>query len=315
MMKKDLFGGNKLAHTYSIVARDPATGEMGAAAQSHWFAVGATVSWAEAGVGAIVTQAMANVSFGPRGLDLLKQGQTAPEVLAELLKADDGRDLRQVAIVDTQGRVAAHTGQKCMAAAGHYAGDNFSVQANMMLRDTVWPAMVHAFEQSRGPLAERMVTALEAAEAEGGDIRGKQSAAILVVKGQSTGEIWADRLIDLRVEDHPEPALELKRLLRIFRAYEYMNQGDLTLEKNDTDGAFKAYSAAEAMAPDNLEIKFWHAISLANLNRLAEALPIFQEVFAQNDQWAMLIERLPPTGTLKMSQEDLARILAERVHR
>jgi uncharacterized Ntn-hydrolase superfamily protein len=235
--------------------------------------------------------------------------------LVELLKADEGRDLRQVAIVDAEGRVAAHTGQRCMAAAGHYVGDNFSVQANMMLRNTVWPAMARAFEQSRGPLAERMVTALEAAEAEGGDIRGKQSASILVVKGQSTGEIWTDRMIDLRVEDHPEPVPELKRLLRIFRAYEYMNQGDLALEKNDTDGAFKAYSAAEALVPDNLEIKFWHAISLANLNRLAEALPIFKEVFAQNDQWAMLLERLPPTGTLTISREDLARILAERVHK
>ena len=311
MRNTQLYTHQHLVHTYSIVARDPVSGEMGVAVQSHWFSVGSVVSWAEAGVGAIATQAMVNVSLGPRGLELLRQGQAAPEVVAKLINADEGRDLRQLAVVDAQGNVAAHTGPKCIAAAGHYVGDNFSVQANMMLYDTVWPAMARAFGQSSGLLAERMVIALEAAEAAGGDIRGKQSAAILVVKGQPTGEPWTDRMIDLRVEDHPDPVQELKRLLRVFRAYEYMNQGDLALEKNDVDGAFKAYHTAETMLPDSLEVKFWHAVSLANLGRVAEALPIFQQIFAQNDQWAMLVERLPATGALTVSPEDLGRILAQ----
>jgi uncharacterized Ntn-hydrolase superfamily protein len=181
-----------------------------------------------------------------------------------------------------------------------------------MLNDSVWPAMANAFAQSEGHLAERMVTALEAAQAEGGDIRGKQSAALLVVKGQATGEIWEDRPIDLRVEDHPEPVQELKRVLHIFRAYEHMNQGDEALEKNDVAGALKAYRTAEAMMPDNLEMKFWHAISLVNSNMLSEALPMFKAIFAQDDHWAIVAQRLPGVGLLEVSEEDLKRIMLLR---
>ena len=176
------FNGEPLAHTYSIVAIDEETGELGVAVQSHWFSVGSIVSWAEAGVGAIATQSLVNVSFGPRGLDLLKQGKTAQEAIDELITSDEGRDFRQLAIVDAQGRVATHTGKKCIADAGHKQGKNYSVQANMMLNKKIWPAMAKAFENSIGPLAERLLTALKAAEAAGGDIRGQQSAAILVVK-------------------------------------------------------------------------------------------------------------------------------------
>jgi len=200
----------KLAHTYSIVARDPQSGEMGVAVQSHWFSVGSIVPWAEAGVGAIATQSFVNVSFGPRGLQLLREGKTAAEVVKELIAADEGRDVRQLAIVDSKGNVAAHTGAKCVPEAGHHIGDNYSVQANLMLNDRVWPAMAEAFEASSGPLAERMIVALEAAQEAGGDIRGKQSAALVVVKARSTGKIWEDRVIDLRVEDHSEPVQELK---------------------------------------------------------------------------------------------------------
>jgi len=201
--------------TYSIVARDSATGELGVAVQSHWFSVGAVVPWAEAGVGAVATQSFIDPSYGALGLDLMRAGKSAPEALAALLAADAQRDVRQVGMVDARGRVARHTGRLCIPAAGDQAGAQYVVQANLMERATVWPAMARAFEAATGDLAERLMAALEAAEAEGGDIRGRQSAALLVVKAHSTGRPWADRRFDLRVEDHPEPLPELRRLLRL----------------------------------------------------------------------------------------------------
>jgi uncharacterized Ntn-hydrolase superfamily protein len=300
-----------LAHTFSIVARDPETGELGVAVQSHWFSVGSIVSWAEAGVGAIATQSFVNVSFGPRGLELLKEGKTAQEVLKILIEADEGRDVRQLAIIDAKGNVAAYTGKKCIPDAGHIMGENFSVQANMMLNDKVWSAMEQAFKQSKGHLAERMIAALEAAQEVGGDIRGKQSAAILVVKGKSSGKVWEDRLIDLRVEDHPEPIHEIKRLLTVFRAYEFMNQGDLAIEKNDVEGALTAYGAAEAMFPDNLEMKYWHAVSLANIGMIDQALPIFKSIFEKDRNWLLLTERLPQVDLLKVDPKALKKILSQ----
>jgi len=297
-------------HTYSIVARDPKTGEMAVAVQSHWFSVGSVVSWAEAGVGAIATQALVNVSLGPTGLGLLKQHRSAQEALDELLASDEGRDVRQLAIVDSRGRVAAHSGKNCIPEAGHIIGEGFAVQANMMLNDQVWPAMADSFRESTGPLPERVLASLKAAQEAGGDIRGKQSAAILVVRPESSGRIWEDRLIDLHVEDHPEPVEELHRLLGVFRAYQHMNEGDLAIEKGDTRAALAAYSAAEAMCPDNLEMQFWHAISLANLGMMADALPIFGKVFARDRNWAVLAERLVTVGLLKVSDDSLTAILS-----
>jgi len=305
------FYSDPLAHTYSIVARDPETGEMGVAVQSHWFSVGSDVSWAEAGVGAIATQSLVNVSYGPRGLEMLKKGMSAQEVVDALIEADDGQDVRQLAVVDAKGGVATHTGKRCIPEAGHYTGENFSVQANMMLKNTVWGAMAKAFQESEGPLAERMVAALEAAQAEGGDIRGKQSASILVVKGESTGKLWEDRMIDLRVEDHPEAVQEIKRILSLYRAYEYMNKGDLALEHNDVDGALENYGAAEALFPDNLEMKYWHAISLANIGKIDESLPIFHEVFQKNNHWRILTERLPSVQLLNIEEMELKKILSQ----
>lgn len=298
-----------LAHTYSIVARDPATGELGVAVQSHWFSVGSLVTWAEAGVGAIATQAFVNASFGPRGLELLRQGLSAPEVVKTLIAADEGREVRQLAIIDSQGQVAAHTGGNCIPAAGHHLGDNYVVQANLMLNEQVWPAMAAAFEASQGPLAERLVTTLAAAQAVGGDIRGQQSAALLVVKGVNTGQIWEDRLIELRIEDHPQPVTELQRLLQIHRAYEYMNRGDEAMERNDVAGALEAYRRAEALYYDNPEMKFWHAVSLANAGQVTAALPMFQEIFSQDQLWATLLGRLPTVGLLRITPGDLATIL------
>ncbi|HWQ29053.1 MAG TPA: DUF1028 domain-containing protein, partial [Dehalococcoidia bacterium] len=205
------------AHTYSIVARDPATGALGVAVQSHYFSVGSIVSWAEAGVGAVATQSIANVDYGPRGLALMREGLSASQALSALLENDPGRDVRQVAMVDARGGVAAHTGTRCIPAAGHLSGDGFSVQANLMANDSVWPAMRDAFERSDGELADRLLAALEAAQNAGGDIRGQQSAALLVVSGERSHEPWRGRLFDLRVEDHPEPVAELKRLVRLRR--------------------------------------------------------------------------------------------------
>jgi uncharacterized Ntn-hydrolase superfamily protein len=196
---------NRPIHTYSIVARDPATGEIGVAVQSHWFSVGAVVPWVEAEVGGVATQSIADPSYGKLSLDLMRAGKSAPQALSALLASDQGRELRQVAMIDAQGRVAAHTGELNIPAAGHQTGENYSVQANLMLNDRVWPAMADAFESAEGDLAERMMQALEAAQAVGGDIRGEQSAALVVVAGRNTGQPWSDRRFDLRVEDSSEP--------------------------------------------------------------------------------------------------------------
>ena len=303
--KSDIF-----THTYSIVARDSVTGDMGVAVQSHWFSVGSVVSWAEPGVGAIATQSLVNVSFGPRGLALLKKGKTAPEVLNILIENDDGREFRQVAIIDKNGNVATFTGKNCIPDAGQIIGKNFSVQANMMLNNKVWPAMAEAFGKSKGPLAERMVEALKAAEAAGGDIRGQQSASILVVCGSSTGKLWEDRLIDLRVEDHPQAVKEIDRVLKVHRAYEHMNQGDLAIELGDEEKALKEYSAAEKMFPDNIEMKYWHAVSLVNMGKLEDSLPIFKIVFEQDSNWIELTKRIVPNGLLKVDQTILDKIIS-----
>lgn len=300
------------AHTYSIVARDTLTGEMGVAVQSHWFSVGTIVTWGEAGVGVVATQSFVNPAFGPDGLALLKQGFSAKQALDSLIAGDEGRDFRQVAILDVNGNVAAYTGSNCIEAAGHLIGENFSVQANLMLNSEVWPAMYNAFKNSTGPLAERLLAALEAAENAGGDIRGKQSAAILVVRGDATGKLWQDRVVDIRVDDSPEPLIELKRLLKVHRAYEHMNNGDLAVEKGDMELALKEYSAAEELFPDNLEMKYWHAVALANNNRLKEALPIFREVFLSDENWRILTPRLIKNGLLMVSEVELNEIMELR---
>ncbi len=297
-------------HTYSIVARDARTGELGVAVQSHWFSVGTSVAWAEAGIGAVATQSFIDPSYGPLGLALMRAGRSAPDALKGLLAADEGRDVRQVAMIDATGRVAAHTGARCIPAAGDHVGEGYSVQANLMEKDTVWPAMAKAYEASRGDLAERLLAALEAAESQGGDIRGRQSAAILVVKGVSSGRPWQDRLFDLRVEDHPSPVVELRRLVTLQRAYNLMNEGDLAVEKKDDAGALKAYSSAEALVLDNAEMAYWHAVALVNMGRVDEALPVFAKAFRLHPKWRDLTPRLPKAGLLPDDPGLIARIVA-----
>jgi uncharacterized Ntn-hydrolase superfamily protein len=300
-----------LVHTYSIVARDPVTRDMGVAVQSHWFSVGTVVTWGEAGVGAIATQAFANVSFGPRGLQLLRQGMDAKSALDSLIDSDEAREMRQLAILDAKGGIAAHTGKKCIPFAGHIVEADHSVQANMMINGKVWPAMDRAFRSVKGPLSERMLRALEAGEAAGGDIRGRQSAALLVVRGKSTGNSWEDRLVDLRVDDSAEPLVELRRLLAIHQAYEQMNQGDAALEKGKMAQARAHYSSAERLFPENEEMRFWHAVTLASNGLLEESLPLFKDVFRRNKNWRALAKRLVPTGQLLVDEAGLAHIVAQ----
>lgn len=302
------FSDNPLTHTYSIVAYDSETGDIGVAVQSHWFSVGTVVCWGEAGVGVIATQSFVNASFGPRGLELLKKGKSPQEVVDELIQSDEGRDFRQLAVLDAKGNAAAYTGKNCIQPAGHIVGKGFSVQANLMSTDKVWPAMAKAFQKSKGPLAERMMAALEAAETAGGDIRGKQSAAMLIFSGKPTGKIWEDKLVDLRVDDNPEPLKELKRLLKVHRAYEHMNNGDMAVEKNDMEKAMKEYSAAMEMFPENLEMKYWTAVTLANSGRFNEALLLFKEVFSKDKNWKDLTPRLIPNGLLKVSEKEIKEI-------
>lgn len=287
--------------TYSIVAHDAATGQLGVAVQSHWFSVGPIVPWVEPGVGAVATQSFVEPAYGPLGLELMRMGRSAQQALDALISTDEGEAVRQVAFVDAEGNVAVHTGSRAIAAAGHRTGDGYSVQANMMENATVWDAMAEAYEAAEGDLAERLLAALEAAEAEGGDIRGKQSAAILVVGPEDTGRPWADRLFDLRVEDHPEPVAELQRLVGLQRAYQKLNEGDGHVTEGDIEAAMASYSAAMELVPDeatNGEAPFWVGVTLASVGRVDEALPYLARAQAQDARWAELVGRLPAAGLL-----------------
>jgi len=297
-------------HTYSIVAFDKNTGELGVAVQSHWFSVGSVVPWVEAGVGAVATQSFVEPSYGPLGLELMRAGKSAEDSLAALLKADKNEASRQVGMVDARGKAVAHTGKNCIPEAGHFIGDGFSCQANLMLKNTVWKAMARAFETTKGELVDRLLAALEAAEQEGGDIRGKQSAAVIVVKGKSSGVWWKDRIYDLRIEDHPNPVPELKRLIRLNKAYNHMNKGDEFLTENKVAEAVKEYTKGMEIYPDNPEMIFWPAVTMASSGKVEESLPLFRKVFAMDPNWAVLLPRLPKVGQFPDDKKLIQKILA-----
>lgn len=296
--------------TYSIVARDAATGDLGVAVQSHYFSVGSVVPWAEAGVGAVATQATASPDYGPRGVALMRDGVGAPRALASLVEADPGRDVRQVAMVDAQGNAAAHTGQRCIEAAGHVIGAGFSVQANMMVDAAVWPAMRDAFLAAQGDLADRLLGALDAAQRAGGDIRGQQSAAMLIVRGERMEKPWRGVLFDLNVEDHPRPLEELRRLVRVKRAYTLADAGDDAMSERRIDEAAALYRRAVDTAPEVDELQFWAGISLFREGRAAEAAKLLRSSFAANPALADLVPRLVHLGIVRA--EDIAAIVAHR---
>ena len=296
-------------HTYSIVARDSVTGDIGVAVQSHWFSVGSVVTYGKAGVGVVATQSLVNPSYGPKGLALMEQGLSPQQALDALLANDNGEMYRQVAFLDNEGNVATHTGSSCIEMAGHKQGKNFSVQANMMLNNTVWDAMANAFENTPGTLQERILTALKAAEYQKGDIRGKQSAAILIVKGHATGNSWEDIIMDLRVEDHENPIKELERLINIHKAYDYMNKGDLAMEEGDSQKAEQLYLNAQKLFPSNLEMKYWYAINLLNNKNFDKAKPILQSIFKEDFNWRTLTARLVKSKLLVISDYELKKVM------
>jgi uncharacterized Ntn-hydrolase superfamily protein len=339
-------------HTFSIVARDPQTGEIGVAVQTHWFAVGSRVPWAEAGVGAVATQSFTDPSYGKLGLDLMRAGKSAPDALNALLISDQGQNVRQVGMVDATGIAVAWTGANNIQSAGHLAGGvpeirsgcgygffggspgnqtriinpcltlkgrDFAVQANLMLNDKVWPAMAKAYEEAKGDLADRMLAALDAGQAAGGDIRGRQSAALIVVKAKSSGKPWNDRIFDLRVDDHLEPLKELRRLLTLQRAYNHMNAGDDAVERKDNDTALREYAAAEKLVEGQpnidksrlAEMKFWHAVALVTMNRVEESLPLFKQAFALEPNWRVLTPRLPKSGLLPDDTKLIERVTSQ----
>ncbi len=298
-----------LAHTYSIVARDPSTGEMGVAVQSHYFSVGPIVPWAEAGVGAIATQSLVLVDYGPKGLELMRQGLTAPQALDALMRIDTNPDVRQVAMIDTAGNISAHTGPLCIPDAGQVVGDQFSVQANLMANDRVWSAMAKAYTSATGDLAERMLQALEAGEKAGGDIRGRQSAAMVVVRAKPTGKPWQDRVIDLRVEDAPDPLKELRRLVRLRRAYNFEDAGDNLIAEKKPQEALAAYAAAAKLAPEIVELQFWAAVSMFTNGEEQQALATFRGVFAKEGRrWVDLIPRLAQVGLFPDDPEKIEQV-------
>ena len=279
--------------TYSIVARDAETGQLGVAVQTCWFGVGGVVPWAEAGVGAVATQSFTEVSYGPKGLDLMRSRRDAPAALAELLSGDGDAAVRQVGMVDATGRTASRTGERCVAAAGHVAGEGVTAQANMMERDTVWPAMLDAFLAAIGDLADRLLVALRAADREGGDIRGRQSAALLIVP--ASGPAWT-RAFDIRVEDHRAPLDELERLLRLARAYRANDRsGDLATEGR-MDEAVRLQEEASSLAPDDPQLAFWHGITLLGAGRMEDARPFFEQARQANPRYAEYLRRLGAAG-------------------
>jgi uncharacterized Ntn-hydrolase superfamily protein len=273
------------------VALDPVTGELGVAVQSHWFSVGPLCAWARAGVGAVATQSVVEPAYGPNALDRLADGVNARQALGELLAADPLAHVRQVAVIDNHGTVGTHTGKDCIAHAGHVSGEHHSCQANMMARDTVPAAMSEAFLATSGALQDRLLAALVAAEGEGGDVRGRQSAAMIVVPAE--GEPWR-RTVDLRVEDHDVPLVELRRLLLLQRAYDLAGAGDELLAAGRTEEAGAYYQQAAQLAPNSDELLFWSGLAIAQAGDLEAGVAAVRRAAEENPNWLVLLDRLSP---------------------
>lgn len=292
--------------TYSIIAIDSESNEMGVAVQSHWFCVGPDVIWCEAGVGVVATQALVDISYGPEGLVLMGKGMSAQQALVERIKQDEGRDVRQVAYLDVHGNVAAYTGKQCIPKAGHKTGDLYSVQANIMSTERVWKEMARSFEKSKGPLAERLLQALEAGQAVGGDLRGKQSAAIKIVRIKPEGPSYQNVILDLRVDDHPEPLHELRRLVTIDRAYKLFYQGEEALESGNTARAEKLFTESVKLSPGNKELLFWQGLSYFNAGQKAKATQYFKKVLPGDSRWLELIKNLREVEMITIDENEIS---------
>ena len=306
MPSKDL----RPVNTYSIVAIDKKVGEMGVAVQSHWFSVGSVATWGEAGVGVVATQAFVEASYGPLGLALMKGGKTPQQALKSLLATDPRPQVRQVAMLDARGRVAVHTGKNCLPEAGHVTGRGFSAQGNIMRSRRVWKAIASAFKKAKGNLAERLLTGLEAGEQAGGDLRGRQSAAILVVKTSGSGMPWQGKVVDLRVEDSPNPLEELRRLLRVHQAFVHANNGDALMEKGDIRRALEEYRKSAQYSPENPELRFWEAVTMLNHGQVREGAALLKAVFKKNRDMRTLLKSLPQAGLLRVDKETLHSLLS-----
>ncbi len=282
------------ASTFSIVALDPDTGELGVAVQSHWFSVGSLVPWAAFGVGAVATQSFVEVAYGPESLRLMREGRSPKEALDLLTRKDEQRAVRQVGIIDARGRTATWTGEGCITHAGHTSGKNFSVQGNLLASAEVWGTMASAFESAEGRLADRLLAALDAGQSAGGDVRGMQSAAILVVGRGEPGKPWTQKKIDLRVEDHPEPIEELRRLVRLQQAYDLANEGDSLVGQKKFEAAFRAYDQALSLDPDNDELIFWRGSMYMMAGKPEAALADVRRAVELNPRWLKLLPHLGP---------------------
>jgi uncharacterized Ntn-hydrolase superfamily protein len=279
--------------TYSIVARDPGTGAFGVAVQSCYFGVGAVVPWVEAGVGAVATQAFAETSYGTRGLERMRNGERANDALEALVAADDGQAMRQVAMVDRGGMAVVHSGVSCIEYHGARGGDGWSVQGNMLRTDAVWDAMADAYTGATGDFLDRLLATLDAAEAAGGDVRGQQSAALVV----SAGDDGSGPSLRLQVEDHPDPLVELRRLVQMNRAYAELDAAFARMQQGDVEGLLPALEHALALAPDSREIRFRLAATLTLFGD-ARGRPMLDAIYAENEGWRELIPRLAAVGQL-----------------
>ncbi|MEM0118019.1 MAG: DUF1028 domain-containing protein [Conexivisphaerales archaeon] len=294
--------------TYSIVAIDKTKEQIGVGVQSHWFSVGSIVTWAKPSAGAVATQAFADPRYGYLGIELMSEGISAKKVLKMLLSTDEKADSRQVAMVDFKGEVASHTGKNCLPEAGHVAGEGYSAQGNIMKNRQVWIQMADAFERSEGELADRILASLYAGQKAGGDIRGMQSAAILVVKLKRSSEPWLDKIVDLRVEDSSKPLEELTRILTVHKAYVHADKGDAFLSEGKLEEAMKEYKRAFEFAPANEELRYWYAIGLLNSGKINEGLRELKAVYDTNPEMKRITPKLPNYGMLKVDEKLLKEI-------
>ena len=297
-----------LVSTFSIVAFDPSTKDLGVAVQSRYFSVGSVVPWAEADVGAVATQSFVNVSYGPRGLQLLKEGFTVDEVIARLTKDDEEKEYRQLGIIDSRGEAHAFTGQKCLEWAGSKVGENYAAQGNILAGKQVVQDMGREFESTKGDLAERLVAALKGGETAGGDARGRQSAALLVVRRNLGRGGYGDKYIDLRIEDHPNPIVELKRLLNLHRVYSLIDDGEDKLTKGDLKTALAALKKAVSLNPNIDDAQVDLGIVNLKLGKKNEAANAFDRALRLNPKMKTLIKQLPNVGLIKPDQELFAEL-------